>query len=107
MSHLARGERFAPAEAVLTTIERQAGARPPGCPWRAWEEPEVTEVLDLYYDAHTGEAAHVASLYPVDPPAHLLEGVRWYRSCTNRMRAAEQKRREAEREQKSRTSGPR
>jgi len=85
---------YDPAEAALDAIERVCGARPIGCPWRGFTDPEVGEVLALYDDARVGDDVHVASVIALDPPQHALEGLRHYASAMRRMRANEDRLRE-------------
>lgn len=44
------------------------------------------EVLDLYRVAQNGSGAHLASLWPMDPPQVVWEGVQLYAQCVARIR---------------------
>lgn len=60
--------------ATLTSIERVAGHRPPSCPWAAFYEPIVREVLSVSW-AVGGDLD--ASLGP-DPDSKLVDAIGVY-----------------------------
>lgn len=59
-------------------IAREGGDAPPTCPWQAFRDPVVRDVIELYQTARADNGAHVASILPLNPPHHLWEGVRYY-----------------------------
>lgn len=64
-------------------VERIAGARPPTCPWQAFSNPVVAGVLDLYR-ASGGE--NLASVWHLNPPAHLWDGLQHYAYAVAKIR---------------------
>lgn len=85
-----------PSEQILTGIERATGERPDGCPWRAFDDPYVGEVLRAY---RWWKAGQLALRWP-DPPVALLIGLEVYDAALNAVQAhdsrEERKRRETE-----------
>lgn len=71
---------------VLDTIERVTGQRPDTCPWHAFQDPLVVEVLDLYRMAASDDGVTPALLLPLDPPNEVWEGVSHYHEATLRLR---------------------
>ncbi len=89
-----------PSEQVLAGIERATGGRPDGCPWRAFEDPFVGEVLRAYRHWKAGQLALV---WGAAPPAALMRGLEVYDAALNAVQAhdirEERKKRDAQREQ--------
>lgn len=83
--------------ATLGIIERITGHRPPTCPWRAFMEPIVREVLSVSW-AGGGDLA--AAVGP-DPDAKLLEGLGVY---TRAKLATEREERRLEEENRKRNA---
>lgn len=92
------------AAKVGEVIERECGARPMGCPWRAYEERDVIEALDLHAIARTGEApvAHVASILPLTPSNAVFEAVSFYDRALRRAIARRAEEERAKREAQAR-----
>ena len=65
-------------------MEDDPRARLTTCPWRAFLDPVVRDVMDLYRSAKTGDGVHLASVRALNPPAHLWEGVQLYASAMAR-----------------------
>lgn len=90
------GAEGAAIRAVLTTVERIAGHRPPTCPWRAMSDPLVRDVLAVSWSVEDGNLG--ATLGP-DPDAQLIQALGVYtrakRATVNedeRLEAEERKR---------------
>lgn len=62
------------------------GAEIDTCPWRAFTDPVVRDVLDLYSAAITDRegSVHLASVRQLNPPNHVWEGVQLYRRLMNK-----------------------
>jgi len=88
-----------PSEQIFTSIEKATGTRGSACPWRAFRDPFVGEVLRAY---RWFKAGQLAALWP-HPPAALVRGLEVYDAALNGTQAhdirEERKRREREREQ--------
>lgn len=87
-------------ENFLKTIDSETGERPDSCPWMAFHDPLVSEVLKLYR-ACSGEMGAVPALaMHLNPSNIAFDGLLFYCGAVNRIRAAdferERKRREAE-----------
>jgi len=84
-------------EQILASIERATGSRPHGCPWRAFEDPFVAEVLKAY---RWFKANQLSVVWP-NPPAALIRGLEVYDAAVNAVQATdirdERERREKER----------
>ena len=70
----------------IDTIERVTGWRPPTCPWRAFSEPIVREVLAL---AAFKDGDLVAAI-GTNAPADLIAAIGVYRRARNATDADEQ-----------------
>ena len=57
--------------------EKIVSPAPKGCPWKAFKDPVVRDVLDLYRDAQTGNGVHLASV-KADSLNHVWQGLRHY-----------------------------
>jgi len=68
--------------------KRASGVRPVECPWLAYSDPFVREVLG-YYRSTTGgmDGAKPALLIAADLPNVVWEGVNYYHEVTARIRA--------------------
>ena len=72
---------------MLETIESVAGDRPETCPWLAFSDPFVLEILEAYAFFESGQL----SLYWGADPANLLvEGIRHYHGAVRRVTADHQ-----------------
>jgi hypothetical protein len=89
-----RGIEGDSVRASLGMIERVAGYRPPTCPWRAFSEPIVREVLSVVQ-------LGIAALGP-DPDAVVVEGLSVYTQAKKATELDEQKILHEEREAKAR-----
>ena len=67
-------------------IERVAGAAPETCPWQAYGDPFVGEVLDLWRIASTGDGVSIASVWQMDPADVLWEGLQHYAHSVAKVR---------------------
>ncbi len=95
------------AERILDGIERLTGGRPPSCPWRAFRDPFVREVIDLYRAAGglTEGGAVPAHVLGMDPPHAVWRGLLHYVQAVALVRADRQRRDREERERQSRLRG--
>ena len=59
-------------------IEGVAHSRPPTCPWRAFREPLVHEVLEL---SAAFDPPNLGAVLGQDPPALLVDAVLHYQSA--------------------------
>jgi hypothetical protein len=59
-------------------MERIVGHRPVSCPWRAYYDPLVREVMALSWAVEEG---NLAAATGDDPPAILLDAVGMYRQA--------------------------
>lgn len=83
--------------ASLSVIERVAGHRPPTCPWRAFYDPLVQDVLAVSPHAKRGNLS--AALGP-DPDNLVVQGVSVYQRAVDATEADEGELRSQEREAK-------
>lgn len=83
--------------AALGAIESVVGVRPSTCPWRAFYDPLVVEVLDV---CTLAEKSLGASYLGADPPAVLVDAVALYLRCRDAALAhnLEQQRKKSEAE---------
>jgi hypothetical protein len=91
------------AETLLDDCEAATGERPSGCPWRAFADPYVAEVLRAHRWWKSGQ---LATRYPTGVPAPIAWGVEVYDVALNTvqvvdMRADREKRDEARREREA------
>lgn len=84
--------RWAPAVGWLDAIEHEAGARPGGCPWRAYEQPLVQAALELHSVAVVGDGADLSTVLALDPPHVVWEAVAHYDRALSSARSAARKR---------------
>lgn len=84
---------------TLRVIEKITGHRPPTCPWRAYYEPIVREVMDVAWSVDDGNLA--ATLGP-DPDAVLRDAIGVYRRALSLTKAEEERlaREDAERKRR-------
>jgi hypothetical protein len=59
-------------------IERITGHRPVSCPWRAYYDPLVREVMALSWSVESG---NLGAALGDDPPAVLVDALGVYRSA--------------------------
>lgn len=87
------------AEQVASNVEAITGQRYDGCPWRAYEDPFVGEVLRAY--RHWKERS-LHLVWGDDPPVALIRGLEVYDAALNAIRAhdmgEDRKKREADRQ---------
>lgn len=76
----------APEHSHLDAIERIAGYRPDTCPWRAYYDPLVTEVMSLSWAIESGNLAAVVN---ESTPAVLVDALGVYRMALLATRAEE------------------
>jgi len=86
----------------LDVIERVTGHAPPTCPWRAYSDPFVAEVM-----SHTWAVEHgnLGVTLGEDPPAVLVDGIRAYRMALLSTQAEDRRIARDEAEQKRRSRG--
>lgn len=77
-----------PVRAHLKLIERVAGHRPPTCPWRAFYDPLVREVVALAPFATEG---NLGAAWGDDPPQLLIDAYATYAAARNRTLAEDEK----------------
>lgn len=84
----------------LDVIKRVTGAKPHTCPWRAFADPLVIEVMQYVWAC---DPPVLGAVLPPDPPAILVDGIAHYRMALLATQAEDARlRRElAERERKS------
>ena len=85
-----------PSEQIFAGVEAATGTKGSACPWRAFRDPFVAEVLRAY---RWWKAGQLAALWP-RPPLALVRGLEVYDSALNSVQAhdirEERKRRERE-----------
>ena len=84
------------ARGVLVAVERVTGLRPPTCPWRAFYEPVVREVLAVSWAC--GEANALGAVLGPDPDHKLTAALGVYQRAKVATTADEQRIRDEERE---------
>ena len=70
----------------LDYIKRATGHLLTQCPWKCLYDPVVFEVCKLYDIASTGQGVHQASVYELDPPNIVWEGLVAYREAMRRVK---------------------
>lgn len=77
------------AAGAIAAIASVTGTRPETCPWRAYGDADVQEVLA----AHRRDEKHqLYQAYPdFDPPAWLVDAVEYYDTALDRVRASVKK----------------
>ncbi len=87
-------------------IERWTGDRPDGCPWRAFYDPVVQNVLIAYRFFESGQ---LAQYWGADPPRLYIDAIAHYHVVRRRVidKKMEQDRLERERKRKQEQSGGR
>lgn len=91
----------------LDVIERVCGARPEGCPWRAFADPVVQDVLALSPALGGGdEPSFLDAVMEPDPPALLVDSLLFYRHSLNAVWAEDKRiaREKADRERAARAA---
>lgn len=91
------GVEGAAVRSTLKVIQSLTGHRPPTCPWRAFYEPIVREVLDVAWAIEGGNLP--AALGP-DPDYIVMQGVSVYRRALLSTKADDMKLDQEERERK-------
>lgn len=88
-----------PSTQMLEGIEAATGNREVACPWRAFRDPFVSEVLSAY---RHWKQRQLALVWGPDPPAALMQGLEVYDAALNGVQLhdarKERERRERERE---------
>jgi len=67
-------------------VEAITGGSPPSCPWQAYEDPVICEILAAYGACATGMGVSTALLLPADPPHLIWQGVNFYRHVSAKVR---------------------
>lgn len=94
------------ADRTREELRRLTGDAPPSCPWRAFGDPLIAEVLELYRACGGGtEGGAVPSrALALDPPHDAWQGLLHYAAVTTRIRIEDLR---AQREREARRSaGP-
>lgn len=81
----------------LTTIERVTGHAPTTCPWRAFYDPLVREVLDISW----ADDGNLAAVIGMDPPYQLVQALGVYKRAVTMTRAEEERIQRDERKAKA------
>jgi len=76
--------KVAALSGALNAVETTMGLRPPSCPWWAFHDPEVGEVLRAH---DWDESGQLREWWGEDPPWRLVEGVGHYRRAQSVARA--------------------
>lgn len=76
----------APEHSHLDAIERITGYRPTTCPWRAYYDELVREVMEIAWSI---EGGNLAAVITENTPAILVEALGVYRSALLATRAEE------------------
>lgn len=84
------------ARGVLVAVERVTGIQPPTCPWRAFYEPVVRDVLGVSWA--TGDAHALGPVVGPDPDHKLMVALGVYTRAKVATTADEQRIRDEERE---------
>ena len=71
-------------EPYFQAVKNWTGDRPLTCPWRAFYDPLVRDVIDIYPYFSTGQLAMV--LGP-DPPTKIIEALGYYHTVLERISA--------------------
>ena len=87
--------------AIREAVRIMTGIEPVSCPWRAFSDPYVAEVLRAY---RWWKAGQLESRYPGGVPAPIASGVEVYDSALNSVQVvdmrADREKREAERKER-------
>lgn len=67
----------------FASIRNWTGERPITCPWRAFYDPLVRDVLSIYPFFSSGQLAIILGN---DPPLYLIEAVSYYHDKLERIR---------------------
>ena len=67
-------------------IEAVTGERYDGCPWRAFGEDGVPEVMEAAQSCRTDSGITPAMLLPSDPPQAVMTGLLHYARCVSMVR---------------------
>lgn len=62
----------------MRVCEHLTGDRPPTCPWAAFRDPAVADIVNMHRAAKTGDGHHLASVLQLDPPQLVWEGIQHY-----------------------------
>lgn len=92
-----------PGESILRDCEAATGARPHGCPWSAFRDPFVIEVVRAHAWREDGQ---LEVRYPRGVPARVVRGLEIYRVALNTVRSndAREDRKRREEEARARAS---
>lgn len=78
------------------------GARPNGCPYKAWDDPLIIEIISLYNACTVGDAVNIMSARAANPPYIVWQGLQWYAMAMSEARGAYMDRMKARRQRKGR-----
>lgn len=84
-------------DGTLSVIEDVTGHRPPSCPWSAFSDPLVRDVLHAYRFFESGQLSIGIG---DDPPARLVEGIALYHTSVQHLQADDIQRRREENKRK-------
>ena len=72
---------------MLRHVEHVLGAKLPTCPWQAFSDPAVRDVLAAYHSCQTGtSAAQIALVRLKNPPRYVWQGLEHYDNALNAVR---------------------
>lgn len=89
--------RFNMVEQQIRYVKEVTDATINQCPWKYLHSPLVHEVFELYRIASTGEGVHQASVYALDPPRIVWEGLLEYQKALQMVRRFDMKKEEEKR----------
>ena len=93
--------RDASVDRIKDLIRRITGSEPPTCPWRAFQDPLVVDVINA---CRWYESGQVAVRIGAEPPYNLVEGVETFIGALELVDAEREKRRDEERKSKARAA---
>lgn len=72
---------------MLNHTDHVLGVKLPTCPWRAFRDPVVRDVLSAYHSCQTGQGgAQTALVRLKNPPRYLWQGLEHYDSALSAIR---------------------
>lgn len=84
-------------DGVLDVIENVTGARPPSCPWSAFRDPLVQDVVSAYRFFESGQLSITVG---DDPPPRIVEGVAHYHAAVQHIQMDDMRRQREENRKK-------
>lgn len=81
----------------MGAIERITGHKPSTCPWRAFYDPLVREVLEVFWSI---EGGNLGGVIGEDPPGILVDAIGVFKRALDATQAEDDRLRREERETK-------